>query len=536
MKKLIILLSINCLGTIGFGQTPTFSSNFEDQNMDAEIGKAVFETGTSGGYQIVSNPLSDDYNSSSYVMKVYTLEGTGGRAEYQVPRHETLEKTYIYRWKRYYPDNMWTDISGAAMINQWKTYPCTAGLKDVPASSICGAGGGIFNDMSLYNDWSADYRSRAAPDCRYDFTYCHPNMWHEFTLEIYWTQTETGYYRLWRNDTLVGYSDSMKTMFNEFVEDDCDIYWTTGLYTGWWKAGDETQDSLIAYLDDIRLYDVDSGYTVADLCPACEVAPATPTDSNVYKVNTHFSKGADDGYNNYIVDWNGDTSKIDMANTYGQSNGIDLYLWSGTSSTSDNLSDECFPDDVINSGIYWSDTNTHVILLKDLNPNNTYKIKILAATSSSGTNRGTQIWTTEENRDTVFAANNTCNMTELSDLVSDESRNIAIYVKSIADDWPRAYINAIEIVEYVEENVNSVTPLEKSANTDMLLYPNPVKDNLKIKTENIPLSIAIYSIVGRRVKYAENTNSVNVSDLRSGIYLVMVDIQETFVTGKIIKE
>lgn len=534
MKTLIFTITLFLIHLFGFGQTATFSSNFEDQNINPENGSYAFEEGTSGGYEIVATPSPDAYNSSNYVLKVFTEPGTGGRAEYRGSRIETNEKTYIYTWKRFFPKGMWTDIERwFCLQNQWKTWPCENGGSGDYAiydSVIC-AGAGIFNDLSLFDDMTGNYRSRAFPNCNYDFTNIKEGMWHEFTLEIYWTNTDKGYYRIWRNDTLFGYSDNMKTLFDEFNPEKCNMYWATGLYTGWAKTGGETQDSLIAYLDDIAIYDIDSGFVISDVCPDCEAAPAVPTDSNVYKINLHFSSGAEDGYINYIVDWNGDTSKIDLSNTFGQNNGIDLYLWGGTSSVSNELADDCFPADVIQTGINWSDDATKKLVLKDLNPFNTYTVRLLSATTSSGANYGVQLWTSDDNRDTLFGHNNVCDMAEIKNLTSDQNGELTVNVKTIADG--RAYINAIEIVEYVENNVS----INKNfSSKELIIFPNPVNDNLFVKTETVPSNISIYSYDGRKVKYVENTNVVNISDLDNGIYLVIVNMKESFVKRMVIKE
>ena len=524
MKILIFIITIFLINLAGFGQTATFSSNFEDQNFDAEIGTAEFEKGTSGGWYIVPNPSKDTRNSSDYVLKVYTNPGTGGRAEYKVVRHETNEKTYIYRWKRFFPVGIFTDMNNPTFLqNQWKTWPCY--------DNVCHSGSGIFNDLSLEPDMTAEHRLSAYPNCKYDYIDGQAGLWQEYTLEMYWTQTDNGYYRLWKNDTLYGYSNNMKTLTDNFTEGECDIFWTVGIYGGWTKGGDKTQDSLIAYLDDLALYDLDNGFTITDICPDCEFVPPVPTDSNVYKVNTHFSAGAPDGYANFIVDWEGDTSNINLVNTFGQNYGIDLYLWSGTSPTSNNLFDDCFPDDVIQTAMLSSDAETHQIYLKDLNPGRTYSIKVLSAGGSSG--KGLQIWTTEANRDTVFSSGNTCDIAELKNLVPDGNGDLAINLKSTTDFYPRVYINAIEIVEYV---VNNITYNKTNSFNKLIIFPNPINDNLFVNSEIVPSNITIYSCDGRKVKYAENTNIVNFSDLKKGIYIVLVNIQQSFTTIKIIKE
>ena len=116
---------------IGDG-TPTFSSNFEDNNITPEYGVEHFglETGTSGSFAVVANPNPDTRNNSDYVLSVSTREGTGGRAEYLAGRLPTEDKKYIYTWKRFHKTDMWTDIDrGFCLINQWKTWPCEGGGK-----------------------------------------------------------------------------------------------------------------------------------------------------------------------------------------------------------------------------------------------------------------------------------------------------------------------------------------------------------------------------------------------------------------------
>lgn len=617
MKNISITLSIFLLiiSSLTFAQEPTFLSNFEDQNTEPETGgRVLIETGTSGGMYVVPNPHPDARNSSAYVLKQFTESGTGGRAEYSVGRLETNEKKYIYSWKRFFPIGFWTDVERwFAGVNQWKTWPCESGGKgdyEKYDSLICG-GGGIFNDMSLHDDNTLEYKSRAHPSCKSDFISMREGVWNEYVLEVYWTNTENGYYRIWKNDTLFGYSDGIKTLFDEFpLEGNCNLYWATGIYTGWAKTGNMTKDSLIAYTDDVTIYDIADGHTIQSVCPNCEVAPSVTTDRIVYKINLHGSGLEPDGYNNSISSWRGDTSAIDLSSTFGQCNGIDLYLWSDDFSASSNsIESDCFPQDVIGSQISWSDTTTRTITLKNLNPASVYTFKILAATEWEGDYRGTQIWTSDENRDTVYAAWNTCDMAELSYLVSDELGNLNVFVKSINDDTPRAYINSIEIVEHIDpcfdielivsgdiqddtynqqegaiqisvnggsepysynwsngmttQNIDglavgnyTVTVTDNNGcnttssfavqgvvnkqllelNNQIQLIPNPVENQLIIQGDFTPSSITIYTINGKAVKYVENKKEIDVSNLNKGTHSVVINIDGTRITKKIIKK
>ena len=589
-------------GQLIHGQTPTFQSNFEDQNTKAEFGSEKIELYDGDLMNVVSNPHPDAYNTSNYVLKVSTNPGSRSRAEYSADRHETNEKTYIYTWKVYHPTDMFKDVSVESfLINQWKSYPCEAIPDNEPYlkydTLICETGG-IFNEMHYEYPEVMSYRSRAYPYCNADYYNLPRGQWNKFTLEIYWTNSLNGYYRIWRNDTLFGYSNSIKTLFDEFLEGTCDIYWSTGVYGHWNKTGGKSQDYLSAYIDDIAVYDMDSN-TIKEICPACEVAPLVPTDSNVYKININVNAYGPEGYNNWITYYYGDTSVTDISSTYVQNNGIDVYLWSGASGSGGPTSGDCFPEYVISSGISWSDTATRKIYLKDLNPDKIYIFKILAATTSSGSFRGTQIWTTNENRDTVIAAGNTCDMAELDGLIPDKNGNLTIYIKSISDKTPRAYLNAIELADFfdpcsdmrisssvifdsasdggwsIDISVNggtepytylwsngqttqdiegltagkySVTVTDNDVcskkeeyviasgkGSTASLFPNPVSDILYVNVGSVPASVTIYNYDGRKVKRVDNTDAIDVSGLSKGLYIALIKTEVSIFTMKFIK-
>lgn len=302
MRILIIILLFVCLKS--FGQ-PIFSSNFEDQNTDAEIGSEFLEYDANGSFDVVANPSSESRNNSSYVMKVSLGQGKG-RAEYSTQNMETNEKKYIYTWKRYHASNMYTDINvGWMLFNQWKTWPCEAAPTALPEYEeyddyICGMGG-IFNELDWINNTTISYWSRAYPDCQEDAVTMPTGSWQTFVLEVYWTNTDNGYFRIWKNDVLFGQGDNMKTLFDEFLEGTCDIYWSNGLYAYWDKTGGSSQDYLVAYVDDIAVYDVDDGYDIDDVCPDCEVVGDTCLALNITATTTDESNSQNNGSINTTV-------------------------------------------------------------------------------------------------------------------------------------------------------------------------------------------------------------------------------------------
>ena len=66
----------------------------------------------------------------------------------------------------------------------------------------------------------------------------------------------------------------------------------------------------------------------------------------------------------------------------------------------------------------------------------------------------------------------------------------------------------------------------------LAVYPNPVKDILNIISDTPVHSIRIYNVYGTEVAHATDTNSVNVSHLPAGVYMVRADGK----VARIIKE
>ena len=201
--------------------------------------------------------------------------------------------------------------------------------------------------------------------------------------------------------------------------------------------------------------------------------------------------------------------------------------------TQGNSSTECFPVGVINKSMAWSNSKTHQIMLKNLTPNNTYTFKILGATTLTGTFRGVQIWTTEDNRDTVFTAKNSCDMAVLKNLSANEEGILTINVKSIDDALPYSRINAIEIIEYTGRLNNTVNLLNTR---EFAISPNPAGNLLYIWGDITPSLVSIYCLDGRKVKTVINTSEVNVSDLKTGVYIAVINTNGSIKTNKIIKE
>ncbi len=69
----------------------------------------------------------------------------------------------------------------------------------------------------------------------------------------------------------------------------------------------------------------------------------------------------------------------------------------------------------------------------------------------------------------------------------------------------------------------------------ILLHPTPVKDILNIKSQQTVSNIRIYNILGKVVKEFKSTYSLNLSNLKQGLYVIQFQIDGAIINKKIIK-
>lgn len=104
---------------------------------------------------------------------------------------------------------------------------------------------------------------------------------------------------------------------------------------------------------------------------------------------------------------------------------------------------------------------------------------------------------------------------------------------AISKNWRVVYyFNNTEITGFTgtKQCTNGIYQTEN--NSDVTIYPNPVKDVLHITSDKPINIIRIFNVSGAELLRTANTNSVNVSHLPAGIYMVYVNDKPT----KIIKE
>ncbi|SDE04749.1 T9SS type A sorting domain-containing protein [Riemerella columbipharyngis] len=68
-----------------------------------------------------------------------------------------------------------------------------------------------------------------------------------------------------------------------------------------------------------------------------------------------------------------------------------------------------------------------------------------------------------------------------------------------------------------------------------MIYPNPVKDILYVNTLEVPTEIKVYDTLGRLVAANTHQNTINLSQLNKGIYMVSVVVNSKKQVKKNIK-
>jgi hypothetical protein len=73
--------------------------------------------------------------------------------------------------------------------------------------------------------------------------------------------------------------------------------------------------------------------------------------------------------------------------------------------------------------------------------------------------------------------------------------------------------------------------------SEVQIYPNPTSHQLTIATDLAINEISIIDITGKTVKtIKENTNTINVADLPTGIYFIQFITDEKTITKKLVKQ
>ena len=136
--------------------------------------------------------------------------------------------------------------------------------------------------------------------------------------------------------------------------------------------------------------------------------------------------------------------------------------------------------------------------------------------------------TTEEDRYGVASFNSDAIKSD-DDIYRDFSPVLNTYY-NITGVMTYSY-GAIKIIPRIASDIEEATSVQLINNTELSIYPNPVKNTLVVRGQNIE-NVQIIDINGRTVRSMDNTSSINVRNLNKGIYFVKV---KTTTNTKVLK-
>jgi len=105
----------------------------------------------------------------------------------------------------------------------------------------------------------------------------------------------------------------------------------------------------------------------------------------------------------------------------------------------------------------------------------------------------------------------------------------------INDPWPTAFASSgfdLDAVGVINDLAHSV--VSENGEEVVSLYPNPVKDRLMVKAENLQ-SVEIYNLVGQQV-LVSISDVVDMGSLNQGIYFVRINADGKTVTKRVEKQ
>ena len=105
----------------------------------------------------------------------------------------------------------------------------------------------------------------------------------------------------------------------------------------------------------------------------------------------------------------------------------------------------------------------------------------------------------------------------------------------VNDPWPTGFescgfdLDAIGVIHDLAHN-----EVPEKENETVAVYPNPVKDRLTVKAENLQ-SVEVYDLMGQRV-LTTTTSTIDMGSLYQGIYFVRITADGKTVTQRVVKQ
>jgi hypothetical protein len=203
----------------------------------------------------------------------------------------------------------------------------------------------------------------------------------------------------------------------------------------------------------------------------------------------------------------------------------------------------------VNNAVFWQNTVNGVASTRDISngQDQTYDVFIRNSIANVPANAGTYGTFSTTNLTTLNPATDNLNLdsdykpTVASNYIIDQGDNayydVALFGDLDLSGNDRIFNTTIDLGVY---EYNSTLGIDEISNMEdwLVVYPNPVSETLHIKTFGQDLKrLALYSVNGQIV-LAQNEvqNSVDVSNLPSGVYFLQIETAQGSTTKKIIKQ
>lgn len=123
-------------------------------------------------------------------------------------------------------------------------------------------------------------------------------------------------------------------------------------------------------------------------------------------------------------------------------------------------------------------------------------------------------------------------------LTARQDNRTGVIVAPGSTEWGMGKVTATEALQMA---LSTVTIEENNVRNSLMVYPNPVQNELTLKLEQQlekAIAYSIYSVDGKLIVSGEliDTHKISVDQWKAGVYFVQVRTQEEIATVKLIKE
>jgi hypothetical protein len=199
----------------------------------------------------------------------------------------------------------------------------------------------------------------------------------------------------------------------------------------------------------------------------------------------------------------------------------------------------------VNNSIFWQNTVNGAAATRDISDgmNSTYDVFIRNSIANVASNAGTNGTFNATNVNTLNPATDNLNLdsdykpTAISTYIIDNGDNsfydVALFGDLDLAGNDRIFNSTIDLGAYEYDaplSLNSINKFQFS------LYPNPTTHNINVKSDERIESLKIYALNGTVLKETKNHNSLNVSNLPTGIYIIKVKTSSGTAVKKFIKQ